>query len=129
MSEEDMSEDSSRMPIDAHRRSSDRPGMHRFFRFDSTVSMGTIIQIGSIVVMAVLAYGAYREDQTKTKAEIEAVRVSATHDREEYRSGVADMRGDIKDVKDRMGSIDKSLTILQATTQMQMQQQQQPPRR
>ncbi len=120
MSFDDM-EDSGRMPLDHHHRSSDG-GSKRFFRFDPTVSTGTLIQIASIMVGFAIAYGTYREDQTKVKADIEAVHVSAERDRADLKSAVADVRIDMKDVKDRVSSIDRSLTILQATQQAAQQQ-------
>jgi hypothetical protein len=106
------------MPLDQHRRYSDQSGPKRFFRFDPTVSSGTMIQIGSIVVMAAVAYGTYREDQTKTKAEIDAVKVSAERDRTDSRGAITQISSDMKDVKADVSQINKTLAVLEAQGRM-----------
>jgi flagellar motility protein MotE (MotC chaperone) len=118
--EGDMEETSGPMPLE-YRRASDHGGTKRFLRFDPTVSSGTLIQLASIVVMAAVAYGTYREDQTKTKAEIEAgkvsiaeVRANAERDRADARGAVNEIRSDVKDVKADVSQINKTLAVLEA---------------
>lgn len=118
-------EDSDRAPLTELRRSSDQHGAKRYLRFDPTVSSGTLIQIMALFVTAVVAYGTYREDQTKVKADIEAVRVSAKvetealkanaeRDRTDSRSAVNEIRSDVKDVKADVSQINKTLAVLEA---------------
>jgi hypothetical protein len=106
-------EDSSRMPLE-HRRSGDRGGLHRFFRFDSTVSMGTIIQVASILLGFGVAYGTYREDRATMKADIELVKLTADRDRADVKAAVTDFRSDLKDMKGDLRSVDTSLAVLKA---------------
>lgn len=124
MSREDV-EDSGPMGFDQHRRAGDGSVARRIVRFDPTVSTGTIIQILSIMAMATVAYGTYREDQTKVKAELEAVRVgakvetealkvNAERDRTDSRSAVNEIRSDVKDVKADISQINKTLAVLEA---------------
>lgn len=118
-------EDSSRMPLTEHRRSGDQSLPRRIFRFDPTVSTGTLIQVGTLIVMAAIAYGTYREDQTKLKAEIEAVKVGAStsvevmkagieRDRADARGSISEIRSDVKDVKADVSQINKTLAVLEA---------------
>ena len=120
---EDAMEETS-VPL-VYRRESDHSGSRRFFRFDPTVSSGTLIQIVSILVGFGVAYGTYREDQTKVKAEIEAVKVGATvgiesvkanaeRDRADSRAAVNEIRTDVKDVKSEVSQISKTLAVLEA---------------
>ncbi len=125
--EGDMEETSRPMPLE-YRRTSDQVGSKRFLRFDPTVSSGTLIQIGSIVVMAAVAYGTYREDQTKVKADIDAVKVSAERDRADSRGAVNEIRSDVKDVKADVSQINKTLAVLEAQGRITAAQQQAPVR-
>lgn len=117
-------EESDRMPLEL-RRSSDQQGTKRFWRFDPTVSTGTLIQVTSLMVAFAVAYGTYREDQAKTRAEIEAVRVgaevkidalktNAERDRSDSRGAVNEIRSDVKDVKAEVSQISKTLAVLEA---------------
>ena len=113
-----------------HRRTGDSDsgqsgGPRRFLRFDPTVSSGTLIQIASILIGFGIAYGTYREDQTKTKAEIDAVKVSAERDRIDSRSAVNEIRGDMKDVKSDISQINKTMAVLEAQGRVVQQQQRQ----
>ena len=114
-------EETSGPPADYHRRSADQTGPKRFIRFDPTVSSGTLIQIGSIVILAATAYASYREDRTKFQAEldagkvsIESVKANAERDRSDSRSAVNEIRSDVKDVKADVSQINKTLAVLEA---------------
>lgn len=120
-------EDSSRMPLDHLRRSSDQHGSKRFFRFDPTVSTGTLIQIATIMIGFAIAYGTYREDLAKTRADIELIKVTANRDREDVKAAVSDFHSDVKDIKNDLRDMSSSLAVLKA--QAVVQQQQLPTRR
>ena len=107
-----------------HRRAGD-PGLvgpRRLIRFDPTVSSGTLIQIASILVGFGIAYGTYREDQTKTRAEIDAVKVSAERDRADSRGAVNEIRSDVKDMKSDISQINKTMAVLEAQGRIAAQQ-------
>lgn len=101
----------------ARRRASDNSGARKFFRFDPTVSTGTLIQIGTIMVGFAVAYGAYREDRATTTASIELVKLTTDRDRGEVKSAVLELRSDIKDVKSDLGEVKTSLAVLKAQNQ------------
>lgn len=118
-------EDSDRTPFEMRRRASDQQGPRRYIRFDPTVSSGTLIQIASILIGFGVAYGTYREDQTRIKAEIEAgkvearvgietVKANAERDRGDARAAVNEIRSDVKDVKADVSQISKTLAVLEA---------------
>jgi archaellum component FlaF (FlaF/FlaG flagellin family) len=113
------------MPLDQHRRYSDQSAPRRWVRFDPTVSSGTLLTLASLLISFGIAYGTYREDQTRIKAEIEAVKVSATtsievvkvgieRDRADSRSNINEIRSDVKDVKTDVSQINKTLAVLEA---------------
>ena len=117
-------EDSDRAPFEP-RRSSDQTGPKRYIRFDPTVSSGTLIQVGSLLIVMATAYATYREDQTKIKADIEAAKVearvgietvkaNAERDRGDSRAAVNEIRSDVKDVKADVSQISKTLAVLEA---------------
>ncbi len=117
--DDEMSEDHA----DPKRRAADRSGAHRFFRFDPTVSTGTLIQLGTIMAGFAIAYGTYREDRANTVAAIELVKITAARDREDVRAAVTDFRNDMKDMKADLRNVDQSLAVLKAQALMPPQQQ------
>ena len=101
-------EDSGPMPLS--RRSSDR---RQLFRFDPTVSSGTLIQLGTILVAAAMAYGTYREDRAVVKADIDQLKNSTERDRtdvkgavEQFRKDVGEMKVDIRDMNNKLIKIE-----------------------
>lgn len=99
-------------PAPLARRASDHAGAKRFFRFDPTVSTGTLLQLGAIAVAVTVAYGTYREDRTQIKADIEQVKLTAERDRkdvvtavEQFRGDVKEMKADIKDVSAKLAEV------------------------
>ncbi len=104
-------------PAPLARRLSDHK--HRFFRFDPTVSSGTLLQLGSIAIGFAVAYGTYQADRTQMKADIEAGKVAAEYDRtavkistERLASDVKEMKVDLKDVSNRLIEIKAQTTGL-----------------
>ncbi len=112
MSLDDMPEDHAHG--DFRRRTSDQHGARKFFRFDPTVSTGTLIQLGTIMVGFAIAYGTYREDRANTIASIELVKATALRDREDVKAAVTDFRSDMKEMKNDLRNVDQSLAVLKA---------------
>lgn len=111
-------EDSSPAPL--ARRATDH--RHRFFRFDPTVSSGTLLQLGGIAVGFAVAYGTYQSDRTQIRADIDQLKVSAERDRtdvkgsaEQLRLDVKEMKGDIKDVSMKLVEIKAQAEVNQRT--------------
>jgi hypothetical protein len=107
--------DTDRAPLAGlHRESDER--RHRIFRFDPTVSSGTLLQLAGILVAAAVAYGTYREDRAQTKADVESVKTTATRDREETRAAIERFSGDLKDLKTDVVGARQDLAVLKAQT-------------
>lgn len=110
--------DSERMPLDGLKRSRDSERRSRFFRFDPTVSSGTILQILVLSVGAIIAYGTYQADKTQTHADIDQLRVTQTRDREEFQSTVKSFRTDIKDLKSDVKDVNNVVVGLKAQAEL-----------
>jgi hypothetical protein len=104
--------DTDRMPLDGLHRDSDR--RHKFFRFDPTVSTGTLLQIGVLVVGASVAYGTYREDRTQIKADIDMVKVTTARDREDVKTAIEAFRVELRGVQQSIQGANESLAVLKA---------------
>lgn len=129
MNRDDEMDDSDR--THPHRRFSDTHldgARRRFLRFDPTFSSGTIMTIASFLVTAGLAYGQYRSDQKERDAEITAIKVQATVDRERASAAVTQMTADIKDLKGDVSKVSEIVTVIKAQRDAQMQFQQRAPR-
>lgn len=105
-----MSEDISEpMPLGGDRR---QP--RKFLRFDPTISTGTIIEIGVIVVGLFAAWGTYQQDRTTTRMELEQIKASAIIEKAAAKEAIAELKADVKEVQKTMTSVDKSLVGIQA---------------
>ncbi len=98
---------------DTDRESEDQGG-HKFWRFDPTVSTGTLLQIAAIVIGASTAYGAYREDRAQMRADIEQVKLSASRDRDEVKASFDGLRLDVKELTAETRNVSESLAVLKA---------------
>lgn len=110
--ESDMMSDTDRAPLDGLKRTGD--ARHRFWRFDPTVSSGTLLQIVVLGVGAIVAYGTYRADQTQIKADIEQVKTTALRDREEMKTTIEGFRTDVKELKVKMDGVGENVAVLKA---------------
>lgn len=106
--------DSERTPLDGLKRSGDGERRSRFFRFDPTVSSGTILQIAVLSVTAIVAYGKYQADTTQTHADIDQIRVTQARDREDVKSAVDALRVDLKDIKADVKDVNNVVVGLKA---------------
>lgn len=105
-----MSEDTTEpMPLGGDRR------QHRkLFRFDPTISTGTIIEIGVIVVGLFAAWGTYQADRATLRLELEQIKSSAIIEKAAAKEAIGELKADVKDVQKTMTSIDKTLATMQA---------------
>jgi len=121
MTQESDMPDTDRAPIDGLKRTTDT--RHRFWRFDPTVSSGTLLQIVVIAGGLILAYGTYREDRATTAAEIALVKATAVRDRDEMTKALANIGGDVKELKTKMDGVGENVAVLKAQSTLP------PPRR
>lgn len=90
-------EDSAPMPL--QRRAGDHQGLHRYFRFDPTLSTGSLLQLATFLMVFAIGYGTYTSDRTQTKADIEQLREGQKTDRANVKEVVEQFRSDLKDIK------------------------------
>lgn len=89
-----------------------RAPARRLMRFDPTINTGTIVQTLVFVGSVTLAYGAYREDQTRQDGRITQVEVLAEKDREATRESLREIKGRVDDLQRSNQDIKESLAIL-----------------
>lgn len=107
-------EDSDQMSLENDRRSASR---RKLFRFDPTVSSGTLIQVLALVGTLGVAYATYQSDRTQMKADISAVRVENDIYRTSMRESLDEIRKDIRATKDNIVEIKTSVAVLKAQTE------------
>lgn len=110
-------EDSNRMGLDPMKRARrDADQRHRFFRFDPTVSSGTLLQLLVLALGAGGAYATYRSDQTQTRADIDQIKMVAERDRNDLKTAVDVFRTDMREVKGSLESMGKDVAVVKAQT-------------
>lgn len=89
----------------------------QLFRFDSTVSMGTLLQMGLITTACVLAYGKYTADEAKRTMEVEQIKLDATVQRSAMKESLTELRSDVKDIQKTLNAVDRSMVEMKAQQQ------------
>jgi hypothetical protein len=112
MKDDDM--DSERMPLDGLKRSRDNERRARFFRFDPTVSTGTLLQSAGLAIALSAGYATYQSDKTQTKADIDAIHATAERDRGDVRALSETLRADLKDLKADVKDVNNVVVGLKA---------------
>lgn len=87
------------------------------FRFDPTVSSGTLIQIAVLMGGGVIAYGTYQADRTETKLAVEALRSAAAEEKTATKGSLSELRTDVKDVQRTLVQISQTLAVSEARQQ------------
>jgi hypothetical protein len=100
-------------PAPLARRIADK---HRFFRFDPTVSSGTLLQLVAIFTGFAVAYGTYQSDRTQMKADIKQVEVATERDRVDVKTGAERLSADMKEMKADVKEISSKLIKIEAQT-------------
>ena len=84
------------------------------FRFDRTVNMGAVLQIGTVVVGIVFMVATLRNDAEQTKRDVESLRVSMSDAvrgmRETQTQSITAMRADVSSA---LGRLEGSVSALQ----------------
>lgn len=87
----------------------------KVWRFNPEITTGNLLTIAAGVFAAVVAYGTYQADKTQTKADVDAVKVSAARDREDMKLTVESFRSDLKELKTNVDKIGENVAVLKAT--------------
>lgn len=86
----------------------------RFFRFDPTVSSGTLIQLVVVMSGAIVAYGTYQADKTQTKADIETVRLSSDNNRIQVQTALTEIKVELREMRDKVDKTAIGVEVLKA---------------
>lgn len=86
----------------------------RYFRFDPTVSTGTILQLVSFFLVAAGAWGTYQADKAKTAADMGQIKEVAASDRAATKEALNELRNDVKEMSSRVHDMAKTLAVMEA---------------
>lgn len=89
-----------------------RRGGWRFMRFNPEINTGTIIQIGTIVVVAVYGVGAFNARLDAQAALIETNRLTAATANSTAVESLKELKTDMREVQKSMNDIKESVAIL-----------------
>lgn len=84
----------------------------RIMKFDPTINTGTIIQTLVFVGSVAVAYGAYREDQTRQDGRIAQIESTAAQERETTRAYLAEIKAEQRDQAKTLGDLKEGVAIL-----------------
>lgn len=92
----------------------DRRQHRRLWRFDPTVSSGTLLQLVVLIAGFSSAYATYRSDQATMRLEIEQIKATAIGEKQLARESIAELKVDVRKVQETITSVDKTLAGIQA---------------
>lgn len=84
----------------------------RYMRFNPEITMGNIIQMVILLVSLGIAYGTYREEQSKQDGRISQVEVTALRDRLDTQAALGKVESRLEKQGDQLQDIKESLAIL-----------------
>lgn len=85
---------------------------HRYWRFDPTVSTGTLLQLGAIVVGVLTAYTALDKAQLTQQLRLEQVEQDAADESLRVKESLAEIKSDLKDVQRTLNDVSQSLATM-----------------
>ncbi len=94
------------------RRDSDQG--HRFFRFDPTISMGTIVLMSEILVAAGLAYGTYAADKARTELRITQMQTDISSNRTNAKEILTSLDHKMEMIQVTLGNVSLDVAVLKA---------------
>lgn len=104
----DMGEETEPMPL------GERRAHRRFWRFDPTVSTGSLLTLAGLVLGGVVAYGTYRADQKEYNMRITQVEKDQETQRILAEKNMTELRSEVKEVQKTLTSVDKALAGIKA---------------
>lgn len=85
------------------------------FRFDPTVSSGTLLQLASILVLAAGGWATYQSDKATAKLELEQVKTAAAADKASNKEALIEIKGDVKELQRTVNQTNQMLAVLNAS--------------
>lgn len=89
-------------------------GKRKLVRFDPTVSMGTIIQLVSLLGVVAALWGTYQSDKATTRMELDQIKASAKDDKTDARAALLDIKNDMKAMATTLSQVNLTLAVIDA---------------
>lgn len=89
-------------------------GKRKFMRFDPTVSMGTLIQLGSLLGVVAALWGTYQSDKATMRQELDQVKATAKEDKADARAALLDIKTDMKAMATTLTQVNLTLAVIDA---------------
>jgi hypothetical protein len=86
----------------------------KFFRFDPTVSSGTLLLVGQMTVACVLAYGVYTADKRTTEMEVSQIKKDASRTEAETKNNISHLLEKMDKVQAGINDMSKDIAVLKA---------------
>jgi uncharacterized protein HemX len=93
------------------------PHKRTVFRFDPTVSSGTLIQIAVLLGGGIITYGTYQADRATSHLEVEQIKAAAADEKAATRLSLTELRSDVKDSQKTLTQISQTLAVIESRQQ------------
>ena len=84
----------------------------RLMKFDPTINTGTIIQIGTIIVMGATTVAFFQGELKTQKVELEAVKLAAERDNKRNEEALREIKVDVRELQKSINDIKEGVAIL-----------------
>jgi hypothetical protein len=121
MQEDNMDSDHASLSARSRRYGDESSSGRRFWRFDPTVSTGTLLTVIVMIIGAVTAYASYREDRAQMRTDIDLLKYQSVNDETTMKGTINDVRLDIKEMKTDITEIKQGMAVMNATSKQRNQ--------
>lgn len=89
-------------------------GKRQVIRFIPDVSMGTIIQIASMLLVFGSAWAQYQSDKATTRLELDQVKAQLASEKSTTKEALGDIKADVKQIQATVTQMNLTLVVIQA---------------
>lgn len=90
------------------------PGRKQLFRFDPTVSTGTLLQMLLIAAAAIGMYAANEADKRASLMDVAQIKRDVDTNRVNVKEALGDLRSDVKDIQRTLVDVSQSLAVIKS---------------
>lgn len=83
-------------------------------RFVPDVSMGTIIQLISMLAVVAGAWATYQSDKATTRLELDQVKAAAAAEKSTTKESLVELKGDVKEIQRTLVQVNQTLAVIEA---------------
>ncbi len=92
------------------------PARRKLFRFDPTVSSGTLLQMTLLVIGIFGAYSALKEGQATQQIRLDQVETNATAESQRVKESLTEIKLDVKEVQRSINELGQRLAEIKAVS-------------